>query len=144
MKILEYDASFGEIAFPEGFEKELEGRSVEEQLRCFALTEYAGLTKVPYEELEQKIRGSRIYLEGTTPIPERWYVVVKNGTVVGVAWDRLEYDEVTREFNAVGQKVLLPYERYVCGSTSDNNGSGYKTRDWYNYLVCLPFDHTLW
>ena len=38
MKILEYDASFGEIAFPEGFEKELEGRSVEEQLRCFALT----------------------------------------------------------------------------------------------------------
>ena len=40
MKILEYDVSFGEIAFPEGFEKELEGRSMEEQLRCFALTEY--------------------------------------------------------------------------------------------------------
>ncbi len=44
----------------------------------------------------------------------------------------------------MGKTPLLPYQGHVYDSTSDNNGNGYKEREWYKYLVCLPYNHTLW
>ena len=144
MKILEYQESFGKIEWQEGFAQELAGRTIEEQLRCFAFTEYKSLTEVPYKSLEEEIRKSSVYQNGTEPIPENWYVVVKDGVIVGVAHDVLAYDEEEKWWVSTGQKSVMPYQGYVYSSTSDNNGSGYKERDWYKYLVCLPYDHTLW
>ena len=144
MKILEYQDSFGEPRWQEGFIKELTGRPLEEQLRCFAFTKYFSLTETPYQDLEKKIRERSLYLEGTNPISEHWYVIVKNGMIVGVAHDEYAFDEDSMQWIVTGQETVLPYQGYVYDTSSDNNGSGYKERDWYKYLVCLPYDHTLW
>lgn len=144
MKFLEYQASFGPVCWQEGYEQELAGLSVEAQWRCYAVTEYKTLTKVPYRELEQAIRESSVYTAGTMPVPERWYAVMKDGVMVGAGRDAYARDEMTGQWEVSGQKTLLPYEGYVYETTSDNNGAGYKEREWYRYLICLPSDHTLW
>lgn len=139
MEIMQYQDSFGAIRWQEGFEQELAGRSVEEQMRCYALTEHSLLTDVPYSELEEKIREHVYYRIGTHAVYDSWTAIVKDGLVVGVAYN--DYGEYGR---IIGKKPLMPYRGYVYDSTSDNNGSGYKERDWYKYLVCLPYNHTLW
>ena len=144
MKYLEYQETFGPICWQEGYEQELAGKSAEEQWRCYAVTEYRALTKVPYRELEQAIRESSVYTAGTMPVPERWYAVMKDGVMVGAGRDTYARDEMTGQWEVAGQKTLLPYEGYVYETTSDNNGAGYKEREWYRYLICLPADHTLW
>lgn len=144
MQVIDYQESFGKIMWQEGFPKELAGRSLEAQLRCFAFTKHRHLTQIPYRELEKEARKESGYLEGITPIPERWYLIVKEGIVCGVAYDEYAFDQASGQWKTVGCRTILPYEGYKYDSTSDNNGSGYKTRDWYQYLVCLPYDHTLW
>lgn len=144
MNVLEYQESFGKVMWQEGFLKELAGRSPEAQVRCFAFTEYAHLAKIPYQELEQEIRKETRYLESIAPIPERWHLIVKDGIVSGAAYQKYEYDPASGAWKAAGFKTVLPYERYKYDSTADNNGAGYKTRDWYKYLLCLPYDHKLW
>lgn len=59
-------------------------------------------------------------------------LILKDGLVAGVlvGYYSVEY--------------ILPYMGYVYDSTSDNNGAGYKEREWSKYLICLPFSHTLW
>ena len=138
MEIMQYEDSFGPVKWQEGFEKELAGRSIEEQLRCFALTEYSWMCDIPYAELEKTIRQREYSLGGIHAVYDEWSAVVHNGMVVGVAYNRWDYGRV------IGKMPLLPYCGYVYDSSSDNNGSGYKTCDWYKYLVCLPYDHTLW
>ena len=103
------------------------------------MTEYGFLQDVPFTELESAIRQEDYYRRGTHAVYQRWSVIVKDDMVVGVACNK--YDD---DGQVIGKKPLLPYQRFVYTSTSDNNGSGNKERDWYKYLVCLPYNHTLW
>lgn len=139
MKIMEYEESFGPVRFQEGYEAQLAGLSIEEQVRCFALAESGYLTKVPYAELEETVKTIYYYSQTTKPVHDFWTVIVREGIVVGFA--RSEY---APRSSRIVQVPLLPYQGYVYDSTSDNNGAGYKEQDWYKYLVCLPRDHKLW
>lgn len=139
MKIMEYEESFGPVRFQEGYEAQLAGLTVEEQVRCFALAESGSLTDVPYTELEERVKTIYYYSQTTKPVYDTWTVIVREGIVVGFA--RQEYAPRSQRIVEV---PLLPYRGYVYDSTSDNNGAGYKERDWYKYLVCLPRDHKLW
>lgn len=139
MKTLNYEESFGIVNWQEGFEKELEGRSLEEQLRCFASTEYASHKSIPYAELEARIRSKEYYLRDISPISPDYEFIVRDGMIVGLVQHKYDSDgEYT------GKDHILPYQCFVYDYDSDNNGSGYKTRIWYRYLVCLPHNHTLW
>ena len=136
MDIIQYQETFGPVRWQEGFEQELAGRTPEEQRRCYALTERRCLCDVPYRQVEETARREGWKLE---PVSDRWSVIMKEDTVAGFAYS--VYRGLDR---GIEKKPLLPYGGYVYDSTSDNNGSGYKTRDWYKYLVCLPCDHGLW
>lgn len=144
MKILQYQESFGPVRWQEGFPKELEGLTPEEQLRCYAFSGYPSLAGISYRDLEAAVQDRTRYPEGLQPIPDYWYAIVRDGTVVGVALDRYTHDEKTFSWVVSGQMPLLPYESYESDSSSDNNGSGCKSGAWYTYLVCLPAGHTLW
>ena len=144
MKITEYREEYGKIEWQEGFAAELEGLTVEEQLRCYAFTTYAYLKNIPYYAVEEEIRREGCMPEEIECIADRWYAVVRDGIVVGFAYDNYAYNEDTLQWEYTGKKAVLPYGKYMYDSTSDNNGSGYKTREWYKYLICLPREHTLW
>lgn len=73
-------------------------------------------------------------------------LIVKDHMVVGVmlssfiGWHKTE----NTSYTVMEDEPILPYCGYVYDSTSDNNGAGYKKREWYRYLICLPKNHNLW
>lgn len=131
MEIIPYEETFGQVRFQEGYEAMLAGLTIEEQVRCFALTEYEFLTDVPCAELEERILLKTYYQERTHSVSPQWPVIVRDGIVVGF-------------LHRSSGRPLLPYQSYIYDYTSDNNGAGYKERYWYKHLICLPCDHKLW
>ncbi|MCD7807310.1 MAG: hypothetical protein LUH19_08230 [Lachnospiraceae bacterium] len=125
-----YSENMWNIRWQDGFEKEIEGKGIAEQLHCYGWSKFENLTRIPYTELEAHIRAERLenYVE---PFQEN-RLIMQDGLVVGVL---VGYYRV---------KYILPYMGYVYASSSDNNGAGYKEREWSKYLICLPLSHTLW
>lgn len=139
MEIMEYQETFGKINFQDGFLESLKGKSIAEQIRCYALTEFLFLTTIPYTALEDLIKQQAFYLNQTHAVYSYWKAIVKDDIVVGFAYP--EYGEYGKIIDYI---PLLPYRGYVFDTTSDNNGAGYKERDWYEYLICLPENHSFW
>jgi len=121
MKQIEYQKYFGEIRFPDGFEEELRGKTIEEQIGCYAIAG-AKLHEMSYHTAEEK--RIRSFLPVNT---DHYDLIVRDGIVVGFM---------------SGSRPLLPYSHvYTEGSASDNNGAGYKYREGTDfYLVCVPPD----
>lgn len=123
MKQIEYQENFGEIRFPDGFEEELKGKSVEEQVACYAI---AG---AKLHEMSYHMADERYFIRYIPIQTDHYDVIMKDGLVVGFM---------------SGSRAILPYQYiYSSGYTSDNNGAGYKYSDGTDfYLVCVPSDWT--
>ena len=67
IEIFEYNESFGSVNFQDGFEKELIGKNIDRQIRCFAWTTVYDLCSVPYKELESTIKDNEYYKSQTEP-----------------------------------------------------------------------------
>ena len=119
MKHIEYQEYFGKIYFPDGFEEELLGKSIEDQIACYAIANMK-LHEISYHFFNFKM------IQNFTPIPIQHYdVIIKDGMVVGFM---------------SGRRAILPYNYiYSEGYSSDNNGAGYKYGSGTDYyLICIP------
>ena len=54
MKIVNYEEELGEIRYPEGFEEKLEGKELEEQMKCFRITEAGFYARTAYGQIEKE------------------------------------------------------------------------------------------
>lgn len=119
---LDYVPEMGEILWPDGFEAELEGKTPEEQLRCYAIAERCyGQASFHLQKWADRIKGGIV--EPLTGVEGIEKLILRNGKLVGVVrWG----------------KVCLPYSCVGESISSDNNGSGYKESETRSYLVCIP------
>ncbi len=134
-ELTEYREEMGEIRLQDGFIRELQGKSIPEQLHCYGWSKLKKLTEIPYTELEEYIKADHDE-DYVSPL-QNDRLIVKDGLVVGVV---IGYDVP----GFTHAEYILPYGGYIYDSSSDNNGAGYKERDWWKHLVCLPYSHTLW
>lgn len=82
MKTIAYEEKFGEIKFPAGFEEKLRGKSLEEQMDCYRITNSITLSSTSYGELDkQQLRERTRSLEEDKDCTG---LVVKDGLLVGV------------------------------------------------------------
>lgn len=121
LEILEYNEDMGRIWWPAGFEQELEGKSIEEQVKHYSVIDWA-VGPLSYYLLNWKNRKDLEPLERYAGWEK---IVVREGKVVG--------------FVRRG-RTILPYRVVAADYDSDNNGSGYKERTDYYYLACVPGD----
>ncbi len=56
MKIVPYEEKFGEINFPAGFEEKLQGKTLEEQMECYRITDSMILSHTAYGKLDEQRR----------------------------------------------------------------------------------------
>lgn len=119
---LEYSGEMGKVLWPAGFARELEGKTVEEQLRCYRILDRE------QEPLSYQLADWAAY--------ERWGLLHTLDSLGG--WEKL----ILRDGLIVGfvryGRTILPYQVAASDSASDNNGAGYKERTFYSYLVCVP------
>jgi len=125
MKTVNYEESFGEVKFPEGFEETLKGLPVEEQMRRYRMTRKDNYSVTGWKE--RSFREGYFLLERT---PEVTAIIVRDGIVVGAM-----------VLNHNDRETPCFPEQWICTYYSeDNNGAGYKTRASYLYLACVSAD----
>ncbi len=137
-KQTEYAKEMGTIRWQDSFIDQLRGRTIEEQLHCYGwCKDHPLLNAIPFSEAEAYIRRERLEQDVSPVTNDK--LIIKDGLVAGVdlSWSIPSICQNHKEY-------VLPYGSCVYASALDNNGAGYKERKWYKYLICLPFDHTLW
>lgn len=123
-------------------------KSIAQQMRCFGWSEFKRpvewddpclVSEKPNDELQRMIHPIMMGLDHIR-------LIVKENMVVGVVLeDTVGYCHSGEDYYSLTEEnYILPYHEYVYLSTSDNNGSGYKERDWHKYLICLPYNHNFW
>lgn len=122
MKIVPYEESFGTFTFPEGFEETLKGLSIEQQMDRYRLT-------------MSRLDAMTGWRERAT---SRWHIklqevkdiqlIVKDDLLVGI----LVEDHTKRLVPCFADEGVCTYY------DAENNGAGYKTREDYVYLLCVP------
>lgn len=123
MRIVNYEESFGEITFPQGFAERLTGLTIEEQMGCYRTTTYDRFHNTGWKSRRQDSGYSRLEKD-----PDVTALIVKDGLLVGI----MVKNHNNRE------QACLP-EGFVCTYyAEDNNGAGYKTRSIFTHLVCIP------
>lgn len=123
MRIINYEETFGEIKFPEGFEELLTNLTIEEQMEYYRTTDYSYYSMTDWR--------NRTWSAGYRQLEGNPYVsalIVKDGLLVGV----MMLNDCKREVPCLAEERVCTY--YDC----DNNGAGYKERIDYTYLVCVP------
>lgn len=123
MKTVNYEKSFGEVVFPEGFEELLKGKSIEKQMEYFRTSSRISHSNTGYGERISE-SGYRL-LSDDEDVKS---VIVRDGIMVGVMMS----DDCGREV------PCLPEERVCTYYDCDNNGAGYKERIDYTWLLCVP------
>ena len=128
MNVVDYEAWMGNVTLPEGFEEQLAGKTPEEQMAHYRITESRTLASIAYGEVERE----RVYKASYAldDFDRFRGLVVKDGIVVGVlikAWSSEKNESVP----------CLPYGRVCTYYASDNEGSGYNDRIDYAYLICV-------
>ena len=122
--------------------------NITRQLRCYGWSEFKRpvewndprlVAEKPDPELQRMIQPIMAKRDNIR-------LIVKENMVVGVALeDAIGYLRSDDDyFYLTEDHYLFPYYGFVYSSTSDNNGAGYKERDWHRYLICLPYNHNLW
>lgn len=122
-KIVEYEESFGTPHFPEGFKESLEGLSIEEQIERYRVTVEVSKKNTGWTE-----RTNSFGYFHPEKISEVAGYIVQDGIIVGV---------MIKDYRNV-EVPCFPEECVCYDYSSDNNGAGYKTRESYVYLVCVP------
>lgn len=126
VKTIEYKEDFGEINFPEGFEEKLKGKTLEEQMEMYRITESSKLSRTSYGEIDSESLTNRCF---KLPDYKKFRgVVVKDELIVGV---------IIEEYFFKTDTVCLPYKGVCVYYASDNNGSGYQSCDDSAYLICI-------
>ena len=150
-ELIDYKESFGALNLPEGFEDALRGKPVEEQLKCYAWSKDRVVGEadgVSYRDLEAYCRSHPKELARLSPV-KAGLLIMRDGVVVGVTYYAPVADDPSDpntlyHFSRNSVKCVLPYARHCYDVLSDNNGAGYKETCLYEYLICLPYGHTLW
>lgn len=119
LEILEYSEEMGPVCWPAGFAQELEGKTIEEQLKHYGVIDW-GVRALSYYLLNWADRKDLEPLERYAGWEK---IILRDGLVVG--------------FVRRG-RTILPYGVVATDSSSDNNGSGYKERTYDYYLACVP------
>ncbi len=127
MKTVAYLEEYGEIRFPEGFAEKLAGKTPEEQMEYYRITENCTYARTAYgEPLSERAFDSLCRLDEFKLCTA---LIVKEGLVVGVM--------IRDWYYADCEHSCLPYESVCTYSASDNEGSGTKEREDYAWLICL-------
>ena len=123
MKIVNYEERFGVVHFPEGFEAQLKGRAIQDQMEFYRTS-----CNTEYEVTGWKKRNHLVSALKLEEDPTVTAIIVRDGIVVGV----MVLDDCNREVPCLPEKGVCTYY------ASDNNGAGSKDRIDYTYLVCVP------
>ena len=147
METIQYKEEYGRVYFQQGFEEELRGKTIQEQMHCYCWLH--GISSSPdirgyydrdYRTIPAYIKSFKTMCPFTSSaghIP-----VVKDGLVVGLSFTQYRYTE-NREKESF-QAVYLPYECFCYEYDEELDGSGHIRTYRNKYLVCLPYDHDLW
>lgn len=131
MKIEKYQPEFGQINFPEGFESRLKGKSLEEQMEFYRVTESSRIADISYGEIDKETIEKHCY--NLSEYKAVTGLIELDGVLVGVRihgwWDGVMQHEE--------DSVVMPYKCVCTYYASDNNGSGYKESENYAYLICV-------
>lgn len=125
MKIVSYQKDFGEYQFPEGFREQLVGLSVAEQMQFYRVTEI----RVQSTDADWRERRAQKWFTKLDQSSDVDALVVDGDLVVGIIVNA--YFDCKKPL-LIGQKIGI-----CTASNSDNNGAGYKERDWYCYLAAV-------
>ncbi len=121
-----YDAH-QHIEYPEGFRARLMGKSVEDQMKMFALVENVEFSRSGYGDTEKS--WIYRYARRLTSVREFRGLVVENGIIEGVIIKTMWKET-----------PMGPYDTITTYYASDDNGSGSKDREDTVTLICLPPD----
>lgn len=121
--IVNYEESFGTPNFPEGFLESLCGLSIEEQTERYRVTVETSKKNTGWKERTASFGYFK--LDGISEVKA---VIVRDGIVVGAMITDWRGTDIP----------CFPEECVCYDYDSDNNGAGYKTREGYIYLVCVP------
>ena len=115
-----------QIEYPAGFEARLMGKSVEEQMKLFAVVENTEVSRSSYGEVDSAQTYRRAMR--LTDLYEFRGLIVEDGIIEGIivqgAWGR--------------EIPMGPYDTVCTYYASDDNGSGSKDREDTVTLICLP------
>lgn len=113
------------IEYPEGFKERLMGRTIEEQLKMFAVIENTELSRSSYGDVDKQwiYRWAR----RVTNLSEFRGLIVEDGIIEGIL-----VKTMWREI------PMGPYDTVCTYYASDDNGSGSKDREDTVTLLCLP------
>ena len=116
------------IEYPEGFRERLLGKTIEAQMKCFAVVENTEVSRSSYGETD----SSRAYRRAKR-LPDLYEfrgLIVEDSIIEGIivqgAWGR--------------DIPMGPYDTVCTYYASDDNGSGSKDREDTVTLICLPPD----
>jgi hypothetical protein len=122
-KIVPYEESFGAFTLPEGFSETLQGLSIEEQMGRYRLSMSRTDAMTDWRE-----RTSGYWYVKLDAVSDVLALIVKDETLVGI---------MIKDHN--GREVPCFADEGVCTYyDEENNGAGYKTRQDYVYLLCVP------
>lgn len=116
--LIEYQESFGEVKFPEGFSEKLQGKSIEEQMEFFRISD---------SKCYSVFHGREDFCQYTSRLEQSNYIqglVVRNGVLVGAK---------------ISGDICLPEDGTCVYYAREENGAGYKELELFEYFVC--FDH---
>lgn len=115
--LIDYEESFGEVKFPEGFLEKLQGKSIEEQMEYFRISDSSY-----YSIFEGRDRA----YSGCMSLEKSHYIqalVVRDGIIVGAK---------------IADDICLPGEGTCTYYAREENGAGYKELSCSEYFVCYP------
>ena len=123
MRIVAYEESFGKYSFPEGFEETLHGLTIEEQMNRYRLS----MSRVDAMTGWRERNFGRWYVR-LDAVRDVRALIVHDGLLIGIMLE-----------NYCGREVPCFADECVCTYyDEENNGAGYKTRQDYVYLLCVP------
>lgn len=122
MKFLDYDEKMGEVSYPDGFFELIKDLPISEQMKFFRTTTSIRRSHENWNERNTEYTHTLDEDENVKAI------ILKDGYIAGV---------IIYAYFLGSEKAVMP-ERCVCTYyASENNGSGYKEREEYTYLICI-------
>ena len=127
MNYIEYNEELhGKLTYPENMESILKELSLEEQIDLFRIGNGVYLRQpVAERRYSYYMVGERIDKIGDVKS-----IIVNNGVIAGVMIQDCHGDVVP----------CLPEQGFVFSDESEQDGSGYKNRIMYLYLICVSKD----
>ena len=114
------------IEYPDGFKARLTGKTIEAQMKLFAVVENTELSRSSYGDTDK----SWVYRHARRleRLPEFQGLIVEDGIIEGILVKTLWRSEMP----------LGPYDTVCTYYASDDNGSGSRDREDTVTLICLP------